>query len=247
NNFQAQDYNFTDDKGPDSSIISIYYDEPAVEEPSLPNTNTPAFTLLKDTQYQGVTSSSVFRTTIQLVSGTPPYKINVNWGDGVEENYVHNDRSPLELEHAYTKTSVFHKLKSSPIASIFLAPIFGSATATTTTTTDYYAYTIMVTATDSYGSVSVIQLVAIVNTKYLTPATNNIQNGGTSHHAFSSLLCSCLVSINQNRVLSSMHTWVWAFWPVYLILILMTLSFWLGERQELHILASKKRYRRRTS
>lgn len=90
------------------------------------------------------------------------------------------------------------------------------------------SYIIKVTASDAVGSSSFLQFFVIV--------TQDV-----SHGAQASIFSKPPPSLGGAN-------WLWYVWPAYLIILAMTLSYWLGEREELIILKRKgllKRSRRR--
>lgn len=89
-----------------------------------------------------------------------------------------------------------------------------------------YEYTINIKAVDSVDTVANLQLSALV--------THNGARPG-------------IVKINfYNSMLNFVKQWVWLIWPTYAVVLLMTTSFWLGEREEyIKIFKSAKRRKKR--
>jgi hypothetical protein len=76
-------------------------------------------------------------------------------------------------------------------------------------------FNIKVQAVDADGDVTTTQVIAVVrNPNYVAPVAST--------------------SVWQ-RTLSTVHPWLWILWPGYAIILLMTVSFWLGERKQLLI------------
>ncbi len=89
-------------------------------------------------------------------------------------------------------------------------------------------YSVIVSAVDSSGEKSTFQIPAVISKAIaLIHATNN----------------KTLVKAESlpNRINNDLNNWVWITWPTYGILILMMISFWLGEKEEYKIVFNKHR------
>ena len=205
NDIQVHVFNITDDEGPLSDPVVVYYDPPlpvtdnsSSGSSSSSSGQTPAqaaqnpFLITSDYSYRGYLPKQTIEWQINTAGGTPPYGFTIKWGDGRESTYVQKSAGSLDIKHAYSRSG---------------------------------NYVIGVSGTDSDGNSSYLQLMAIVSGPPL-------QFFGTTSGPLS-------------QASSFTQRWLWAAWPAYLVLILMTLSFWLGERQELRLLRPKKRTRRR--
>lgn len=92
-------------------------------------------------------------------------------------------------------------------------------------------YNIRIRAVDSVGSVANLQLAALVTFNGAQPSKT------TATTAKPSFITSSVKFATQ---------WVWLVWPFYIIVLLMTISFWLGEKEEyIKLVQSIKRKRRR--
>ncbi|MEK7594732.1 MAG: hypothetical protein AAB436_03790 [Patescibacteria group bacterium] len=89
------------------------------------------------------------------------------------------------------------------------------------------SYTIKIQGTDSTGAISATQLIAVLR----NPAY---------HNAVSSVAHSS----GTLGLMSVVHSWLWLLWPGYAVVILMLVSFWLGERQEMILYLRAKQARR---
>ncbi len=88
-------------------------------------------------------------------------------------------------------------------------------------------YVVTITAVDAAGSIARLQLVAVVN--HLAPVTAGTVIGGTP-------MSSLLGSIRQR---------LWLIWPAYIVVVLMVIGYWLGEREEYQQLMLGRRPARR--
>lgn len=89
-------------------------------------------------------------------------------------------------------------------------------------------YTIKIQGTDAAGHVSAVQLMTVIrNPGYHSPIATVVHYSGLT------------------GVSMAVRAWLWLLWPAYIIIILMLLSFWLGERKQLD--ADKAKEKRRTT
>ena len=78
------------------------------------------------------------------------------------------------------------------------------------------SYTVKIQATDAAGHVAATQVpTTLRNPRYHGPASTIANNAGLT------------------GLLTAIRAWLWLLWPAYIIIILMLISFWLGERKQL--------------
>jgi hypothetical protein len=87
-------------------------------------------------------------------------------------------------------------------------------------------YLIKAQAVDSKGSTAFLQIAEIVHGKNWYPGAALTTNSGSS----------------SNSSLPGLKQLLWLLWPTYGVVILMVLSFWLGERQEYYSLSNRRRH-----
>jgi hypothetical protein len=199
----AEAFNLTDDQGPASSPVIVYYDPPT-PQPSLqiPGTATPKNNplLLKTAfVYKGYYTNQEVVWPLEISGGSSPYALSVDWGDGQTSIISRAQPGQFNITHSYKH--------SSPTSS--------------------HDYTVKVQASDSAGNYTYLQFFLIVNTHNLVGVfgTTNIYSKGPPS-------------------LGGLHQWVWAVWPLYLALVLMAISYKLGERQEFLVLRKRHQLRR---
>jgi hypothetical protein len=113
NSLEAHDYNITDDEGPLSNPITVYYDPPVPPVPPATAQGSPSYTyvpqlvLTSDFQYRCYHIGETVSWIVKVNGGQPPFAVHVNWGDGAEANYVKKDNSELSVDHAYDKAGTF--------------------------------------------------------------------------------------------------------------------------------------------
>lgn len=84
------------------------------------------------------------------------------------------------------------------------------------------SYAIKIHAKDSKSATTTLQLMAIVNQR------------PTKSNPVAAVTCSTSGATNRCASwLNSVKQWLWVAWPAYGIVLLMTASFWLGEREEI--------------
>jgi len=82
------------------------------------------------------------------------------------------------------------------------------------------AYRLLITALDARGATTILQLTAVVkNAAAPVSASTDIFGG----------------------LMTDIKRWLWVVWPVYIVVALMTLSFWIGEREVYHRFMAKRR------
>jgi len=195
NVLKARVFNITDDEGPQSPSITVYYDVPI--PPTPPPTNPPSspvtqprppttgvngstgglgrgMAIIGDYHYQVHYQGDMWQWPLSLSGGVAPYRITVDWGDGTTTKLTRPDTSAFIITHTYTKAGLYQPI---------------------------------VRASDSSGLGASLQLSAIVKPKPL------------------------ILSYTQNPFLEGLQKYLWAAWPAYVIIVLMVVSFWLGERE----------------
>lgn len=114
---RVRNYDFQDQAGPESMVLAVYYDVPSVttepangnnstvQAPSNNNEPSAANQLIikTDVTHRGVTPNVDFEWPIEIVGGTPPYAVNISWGDGTTSLISRKDGSTFNLHHKYVK------------------------------------------------------------------------------------------------------------------------------------------------
>ena len=94
-------YNAVNAAGPASKITTVYYDGPAgvgraANQLTINSSNT----------YVGICAGGTLGWPIEIIGGTPPYMVSVDWGDGSSDTLSKADSGSLTLNHTYTKAGV---------------------------------------------------------------------------------------------------------------------------------------------
>jgi hypothetical protein len=221
NTLVAQDYNVTDQPGPVTPGISVKYIPPA----SVPETGS-------NTSSTGSHSSSTSATS--SCSSVPPLLITSDFsyhtflvgGNFSWVMQLQGGEAPYTI-HIYWgdgQTST-QGLKTASVLHI---------------THKYKGqgyYSIKVQAKDACGAVRVIQLAALIKTPgsagIITTNTSGSTTPPTQRNSFWTFFGN-----SQN--------WIWLAWLPFIVVLLMVLSFWLGERREYQEIYYGKRQARRS-
>jgi hypothetical protein len=177
----AHIFNVTDQEGPLSDAVTVYFDSPKSIVPSV-----QPLSLSSDYRYQGYSPNQAASWTVKVIGGVAPFAFNVKWGDGNESNYVAKDNSDLVISHSYAKAGSFN---------------------------------VKVSAADSANQTAFLQLTALVVNQH----PSLITTGSTG-------------SIGS----PPSRNWLWLAWPSYLFVLMLILSFWLGEREEYYKMLHKQ-------
>jgi len=221
NVLQVQDYNYTDVAGPPSSPLTISYIAPVItinpsttSYPTQEAANSPTDSTVPSYDNGGygpelITSPYTYNTAntgqqyswqVNLKGGTPPYIVNVDWGDGTTSNLIFKTDPLFQIEHNYSQSG---------------------------------NYNIIVSSVDTNGVKAVIQIAAAINHTNQTTAST----AAASIHPPSTPLGK--LSTSSQNLLNNIHQWLWIIWPFYGIVLLMAVSFWLGEREEYQQILTK--------
>lgn len=202
NVLQAKVYNISNDEGPTSPSVTVYYDVPATPPkptpqpaagpaaPKSPPAKSDPFRIITDYSYRAYQSGQEVTLALGLQGGSAPYAVAVDWGDGQISSYSRPDSSPFKAFHTYKQEPRLH------------------------------TYIVKIAASDIGGRSAYLQLITVVDGSLPAAAPTKPATPTTSSKNFG---------------------WLKFLWPAYLILVLMVICFWLGEREELRILAKNQR------
>jgi hypothetical protein len=214
NVLQVQDYNFSDVAGPTSDPLTISYTPPVVDispttttYPTQEAANSPSDTSVPSYDNSGIgpeliTSQYSYNSAnvgqqytwqVNLTGGTPPYIVNVSWGDGTSSSLIFKTDPTFQIGHDYSTVG---------------------------------SYNIIISSVDTNGVKAVIQIAAAINhASQIAPSTttSSIRTPATPLGKLSN---------STSTVLSNVHQWLWIIWPFYGVVLLMAISFWLGEREQ---------------
>jgi hypothetical protein len=112
NELTAHSFNSTDDQGPVSDKVTVFYDVP--RKPAEPTTTkTPDGNPVKPTGeplslktafvYKGYYVNQPIEWPIEIGGGTAPYAFNIDWGDNSNSVISRKDAGQFNITHTYTK------------------------------------------------------------------------------------------------------------------------------------------------
>lgn len=109
NSLVARDYDVLNQAGPDSNSINVYYDALPPQSASLASLNFSGSQLLLNTDavYRGTFPGQLLNVPISIIGGTPPYAINVQWGDTSNKVLARNDNITFNAGHTYQKPGTY--------------------------------------------------------------------------------------------------------------------------------------------
>jgi hypothetical protein len=194
NELYVRVFNTTDNEGPQSSRITVFFDKTIINNNTGKSAQTATNLSIITTSPVSLITTSGTNITWEIApqGGMPPYASTINWQDGKQDIYARANNSKFKISHTYQLATSGRK-----------------------------NFNIKIKIVDSLGSVADLQLTATI------VKNSDAADGAGSHNMSGYAL---FTSIN------GVEHWVWPFWPVYTALVLMTLSFWLGEREEYHML-----------
>jgi hypothetical protein len=220
NQLIARVYNFTDVAGPDSAPTTVYYDPPA--QSIVPDGPMASTTPTSKPANQGFSINSAPISTAPATT-TVPLTLTT---DFTIRGYYVGEQSVWQLDpeggSAPYAIAIDWGDGSNGIVSrgnpglTRLTHTFEKAGAF------HGSYIVKFTVTDAAGSQTFLQLLVIVNSRQQAAIGRSIHPGGGS--GFS------------NGITHFLKNYIW---PSYGLVVLMLLSFWLGERREYHTLKLK--------
>ena len=104
--------NITDDSGPDGTPINTIYQPPKTQpsgngnaglpgEPDSTGVNSSTLRLLADKTFFVFKPNKPSELTVYIEGGIPPYKLNIEWGDGETSSIVYEQPGKKKLVHTY--------------------------------------------------------------------------------------------------------------------------------------------------
>ena len=211
NQLMAQDYNTTDEAGPQGASIIVTYNAPTTSttssssststtssNSSIPISSTSSQSVLpllanSQFQYQATQVGQQFSWNISINGGVLPYTLTVQWGDGSQSVLTLKTDPTFVITHIYKNAG---------------------------------NYVINIKVRDFSSRITVLQLVAIIHSSLKGPAyiTSTVPPASTTP-----------------SLLKPIRHYLWIAWPSYAVVVALVFSFWLGERQEIHILTHRRR------
>jgi hypothetical protein len=109
NSLIARVYDALNQPGPDSAAVAISYDALPAQASSILPLNLGGSQLLLNTSavYRGTFPGQELSIPITVIGGSPPYAVNVEWGDTHNKVVPRDNNLAFNVSHAYTKPGTY--------------------------------------------------------------------------------------------------------------------------------------------
>ncbi|MDB5186946.1 MAG: hypothetical protein JWM07_418 [Candidatus Saccharibacteria bacterium] len=105
----ARVYDALNQAGPDSNAVTVFYDALPPQAGALTPLDFGGDQLLLNTDavFRGVFPDKEMQMPLDILGGTPPYAINVQWGDSTNKVIPRNDNLTFNAMHIYKKPGTY--------------------------------------------------------------------------------------------------------------------------------------------
>lgn len=105
----ARVYDDLNQAGPDSNKVTVYYDALPSQAGPLTSLDFGGAQLLLNTDavFRGVFPNQTMRVPIEILGGTPPYAINVQWGDSSNKVVPRKNNLGFTIDHVYSRPGTY--------------------------------------------------------------------------------------------------------------------------------------------
>ncbi len=109
NDLVARVYDALDQAGPDSNTVTVFYDALPTQAAPLNSSNLNEIQLLLRSSpvYRGAFPGQEVKVPIEIISGTPPFALNVSWGDNKSDLLSRPDNSVVNLTHTFARGGTY--------------------------------------------------------------------------------------------------------------------------------------------
>jgi hypothetical protein len=109
NKLIAKVYDALNQTGPDSNSVTVYYDALPAQLSSLNPLSFGGAQLLLNTDaiFRGSFPGQEMSMPISVIGGTPPYAINVQWGDGTNRVEPRSNNLTFDIRHTYKRGGTY--------------------------------------------------------------------------------------------------------------------------------------------
>lgn len=109
NILKAKVFNLTDDEGPASDPITVYYDAPTPSPEPTPGSGPPSavpaaakpLIIKSEFKYRGYLVGQTVKWPLEISGGNAPYAVSVDWGDGESSLISLEKAGQFNIEHIY--------------------------------------------------------------------------------------------------------------------------------------------------
>lgn len=180
----ARIYDALNQAGPESNRVNVIYDLLPPQGSGITPIGFDGAQLLLNTDsvFRGTFPGQELTMPLTPIGGTPPFAINIQWGDGNNRVISRNSNEVFSATHVFTRPGT---------------------------------YQVSIQATDANGRVAFLTVAAIVNGEPTTAGTGSLSSS------------------------DGLANGLLALWPLYVSLVAIVLSFWLGELREKRLLLKR--------
>lgn len=109
NKLVARVYDALNQPGPDSNVVTVFYDALPSQASPLTSLDFGGAQLLLNTDavFRGVFPNQELNVPIDILGGAPPYAVNVQWGDSTNKVLPRKDNVSFIATHAYKKPGTY--------------------------------------------------------------------------------------------------------------------------------------------
>jgi hypothetical protein len=109
NDLTAQVYDVLNQAGPVSKTVTVYYDSSLPTPAGVSSLNFSGSQLLLNTDaaFRGIFPGQQLNVPVTIIGGTPPFAINIQWGDGTNQVISQSQNSTFNATHTYKKAGTF--------------------------------------------------------------------------------------------------------------------------------------------
>lgn len=109
NTMTARVYDVLNQPGPVSNSVTIFYDALPAQNvtPAALNFGGSQLLLNTDAVFRGVFPDQQLNVPLDIIGGTPPYAVNVQWGDSNNKVVSRNDNTTFDVGHTYLKPGTY--------------------------------------------------------------------------------------------------------------------------------------------
>jgi hypothetical protein len=109
NTLVARVYDALNQAGPDSNAVVVYYDASAAQAGPITSLGLTETQLVINTNavFRGTFPGQKLDVPISVLGGTPPYAVNVEWGDSSNNIVPRNDNVSFTTEHIYSRAGTY--------------------------------------------------------------------------------------------------------------------------------------------
>lgn len=102
-------YDALNQAGPESNSVTVFYDAllPQPAPSSFFDFSGAQLILNTDAAFRGAFPNQKLNVPISVIGGTPPFAVNIQWGDSTNEVLSRSDNSTFNRSHAYKKPGTY--------------------------------------------------------------------------------------------------------------------------------------------